>query len=967
MHKKSGARVFLLKNSDENKVFCIGFRTPPPNSCGLPHILEHSVLCGSDRFPLKDPFMELEKSSLQTFLNAMTYSDKTIYPVASCNDQDFQNLMEVYMDAVFHPFIYRREEIFRQEGWHFEMDGADSPLTVNGVVYNEMKGAYSSPDDILARYTESALFPDTPYANDSGGDPALIPDLSYQQFLDFHATYYHPSNCYIYLYGDMDMEEKLAWLDREYLGAYDRKEIDSALPLQAPFDQPHALSIDYPIADGDDPKGQTWLSSHWAVGEITDPVLYRAFEVLDYVLLSSSGAILKKALREAGIGKDIFGGYHSEIRQPYFSLVAKDADADQAEAFSSCVRETLEKLVADGIEEKYLLAGINSMEFQCRAADYGMYPKGLVYGFMSFDSWLYDERDPLMHLRYEDTIQFLKDNVRTGYFEGLIRKYLLDNPHRADVTLNPVPGLMEQREIALAQRLEAYKASLSAEEVDEIVRAAAALKEYQNTPSTPEEIATLPVLKLSDISRKIQRFSTEEGTECGRPFLTHHTFTGGISYIHLLFDMSQVPVEELPIAALLRALLCLVDTKRRDYADLSNEISIYTGGMGNAIISYEKAGSDGEFTAWFDMSVKVLDRRVPDAFRLLSEILTESVFEDISYIENLIAEFRSRYEMVLSESGHATAANRARSYNSAVAWFGEQTSGIDYYRFLERCCGEDSDTEALAKEVADMARKLITAANLTVDVTASDEGLAAVKAELPALIKALPQGVPHEDNRYVVPADRLQVKNEGFKTPGQVVYAALCGNFRSSGMAYHGSMQVLRNILGSEYLWKNIRELGGAYGCMCRIARNGDTYFVSYRDPHFRRTIDVFKGIGDYVKEFTMDRGQMEKFIISTIGSMDRPLTPSIWGTVSLQAYLCGITDEMRAKEREEILNCTQEDIRALSCAILAATDCMQICVVGNAGTITRDEDLLYSTEYLSGSMNEDSEQDIDEDMNGDM
>ena len=980
-HKKSGARVFLLKNDDENKVFAVGFRTPPPDSTGLPHILEHSVLCGSERFPLKDPFMELAKSSLQTFLNAMTFSDKTLYPVASCNDQDFCNLMEVYMDAVFHPFIYKHEEIFMQEGWHYELDDENESLCVNGVVFNEMKGAYSSPDDILARQAEAELYPDTAYANDSGGNPEYIPDLTYEKFIDFHSCYYHPSNSYIYLYGDVDMRERLEWIDHEYLSNYERKDVDSVLQKQEAFSEPRKHVIEYPITEEESPEGKTWLSSHWSVGEILDPILYRAFEVLDYVLLSSSGAILKKALREAGIGKDIFGGYHNETLQPYFSLVAKDTDPDMQDKFRQVVQDTLTGLAENGIDEKYLLAGINSIEFNCRAADYGMYPKGLVYAFMSFDSWLYDDMDPFTHLRYEDTLRFLKENVKTGYFEGLIRTWLIDNPHRADITLKPVPGLIEKREAAMASKLKAYRSSLSIEEMKELSDKLEKFSIYQSTPSTPEEIATLPTLKLSDISEDITPLSTEREEVEGCPFLIHRTFAGGISYVHLMFNMKDIEPELLPLSGLLRSLLCYVDTKVRDYSDLSNEISIHTGGMGNSVATFESSSESGSFTAWFDMSVRVLDSSVPEAFRLISEILTQSLFTDKEHLFDLIQELRSRYEMVLSDSGHMTVSGRARSYANGTAWFSEQVGGIDFFNYLEDRSSDETGLEKLGDDLSRLLKRLVDADKLTVDITAGDEGIEAVRSEVSRFIAAIKngsisdsrdkaasgvfgEGASSDHNTmpetgtaasYFVPKDLLSVKNEGFKTAGQIVYAALSGNDRSSGIPYSGAMQVLRNILTSDYLWKNIRELGGAYGCMCRLLRNGDAYFVSYRDPHFRRTIDVFEKISDFIASFSIEPSQMDKYIISTIGSIDRPMTPSLWGCASLQAYMSGVTDEMRKLERKEILGCTQDSIRALAPALKAVTDCRQICVVGNAATIDRDSDLLIKTQYLSGSEKEEN------------
>ena len=507
-HRKSGARLFLMSNEDDNKVFSIGFRTPPADSTGLPHILEHSVLEGSEKFPVKDPFVELVKGSLNTFLNAMTYPDKTVYPVASCNDKDFQNLMDVYLDGVFHPSIYREPKIFKQEGWHYELPSEDAPLTVNGVVYNEMKGAFSSPESVLERFTSSVLFPDSPYSNESGGDPAVIPNLSYEQFIQFHKDYYHPANSYIYLYGDMDMEEKLLWLDKEYLSAYDKKDftLDSSIALQKPFTEPVEKETTYSVTANEGTEDNTYLSLNTVVGTDTDPILYVAFQILDYTLISAPGAPLKQALIDAHIGQDIMGGYENGILQPYFSVVAKNANKEQKGEFLSVVKGTLRKLADQGIDKKSLLAGLNYYEFRYREADYGSAPKGLMYGLWSMDSWLYDA-DPMLHLQYQKTFDYLKKAAQEGYFEQLIKDYLLDNPHEAVVIVSPEIDLTAREDAELAERLAKYKDSLSSEQVKALVKETAELKAYQEEPSTKEDLEKIPMLGRED---KIGRASCRE-------------------------------------------------------------------------------------------------------------------------------------------------------------------------------------------------------------------------------------------------------------------------------------------------------------------------------------------------------------------------------------------------------------------------------------------------------------------------
>ncbi|MBP3926315.1 MAG: insulinase family protein, partial [Clostridium sp.] len=550
-HKKTGARIFLLSNDDENKVFCIGFRTPPSDSTGVPHILEHSVLCGSAKFPVKDPFVELVKGSLNTFLNAMTYPDKTVYPVASCNAKDFQNLMDVYMDAVLHPNIYKEEKIFRQEGWHYEMESVDGPLTLNGVVYNEMKGAFSSPEGVLDRYTQNTLFPDNCYTFESGGAPEEIPSLTYEDFLQFHRTYYHPSNSFIYLYGDMDMAEKLDWLDKEYLCHYDRQPVDSVIHMQKPFAAPVEREIFYPITENEPEEHATYLSLNTVVGDDLDPVLYMAFQILEYILLDAPGAVLKKELVEAGIGQDVLGSYENGILQPYFSVIAKDADKEQKDEFVSVVKNTLRRLADDGINRKSLLAGINYYEFRYREADYGNAPKGLMYGLQCLDSWLYDG-DPLMHLEYENTFAYLKKAVEEGYFEQLIRTYLLDNPFEAVIVVSPKRNLTAIEDEKLRVKLEAYKDSLSEEELSRIVRETRELKEYQDIPSPKEDLEKIPLLRREDIDPEPEKLCLAEQTMDGTTVLCHEMFTSGIGYLRVMFDTSRVPSEDLPYVGLLK-------------------------------------------------------------------------------------------------------------------------------------------------------------------------------------------------------------------------------------------------------------------------------------------------------------------------------------------------------------------------------------------------------------------------------
>lgn len=585
-HKKSGAKISLISNDDENKVFYIGFRTPVEDSTGVPHIIEHTVLCGSDKFPVKDPFVELVKGSLNTFLNAMTYPDKTVYPVASCNDKDFANLMDVYLDAVFHPNIYKKEEIFKQEGWHYELEDRDAPVTINGVVYNEMKGAFSSPEGVLDRVVLNSLFPDTTYSNESGGDPEVIPELTYEQYLDFHRKFYHPCNSYIYLYGNMDMDEKLEFLDKEYLSHYDKIEVDSAIQLQAPFEKPVTISKPYSIASSESLEDNAYLSYNVAIGTNLESELTLAFDVLDYALLSAPGAPLKQALIDAGIGKDIMGGFDNSTLQPIFSVVAKNANKEDEEKFVGIIEDTLKKIVKDGLNRKSLLAGINSEEFKFREADYGNFPKGLIYGLSCMDSWLYDDDEPFLYLKILDVFAALKEKIETGYFEELIQKYLLDNSHKSYVSIEPEKGLNARLEKELEEKLAAYKNGLSEEEIDKLVEDTKHLKQYQEEPSPKEDLMKIPMLKRQDMKREAQPLVYEKVSCNGIETIHTNIYSNGIHYLNLMFDISDITEEELPYLGVLKAVLGYMDTEHYNYADLANEINLMTGGISSQINIY---------------------------------------------------------------------------------------------------------------------------------------------------------------------------------------------------------------------------------------------------------------------------------------------------------------------------------------------------------------------------------------------
>lgn len=943
-HKKSGARVALLSNDDENKVFNIGFRTPPQDSTGLPHILEHSVLCGSKKFPVKDPFVELVKGSLNTFLNAMTYSDKTVYPVASCNDADFQNLMDVYLDAVFHPNIYEKEEIFRQEGWHYELEDADGELTLNGVVYNEMKGAFSSPEDVLEREIMAALFPDTPYGNESGGDPDVIPKLSWEQFLDFHKKYYHPSNSYIYLYGNVDMAEKLQWLDEEYLSAYDAIEIDSELPMQKAFEETRELVLEYSISEAEEETDNTYLSYNKVIGTSLDKELYLAFQVIEYALLAAPGAPLKQAILDAKIGKDVISSYDNGILQPIFSIIAKNANTEQKDAFVTLIHQTLENLVHKGLDKKALEAGLNYYEFRYREADFGNYPKGLMYGLQAFDSWLYDENKPFIHLEALDTFASLRKRVNTDYFENLIQEYLLDNTHAAVVVVEPKKGLAQEKEEKLAKELADYKATLSKEKCEKLVAFTRHLKEYQEEESPQEDLEKIPVLKLEDIDRDVRPFKNEEMTIEGTKVLYHDYNTNGIVYLNMVFDITKMPQELLPYASILKNVLGYVDTENYSFGELFNEINRKSGGINSTLGVYANDTDEAKNIMTYELKAKALEEQLPFVFAMVEEILTKSRLDDEKRLYEIFAQMKSRLQMVLPSHGHSTAVTRATSYFSETSDFSDKTGGIAFYRVIEQLESHFEEEKAgLIEKLKEACSYIFCPENLLVSVTCDRKVLEGLGEQLKVLQECLRPVKAFERKEKA----ELTKKNEGFLTSSQVQYVAVAGNFKKAGLDYTGALRVLKVILSYDYLWIQIRVKGGAYGCMSGFTRTGNGYLTSYRDPNLRATFDVYRGCVDYLKNFAASDRDMLKYIIGTISDMDIPLTPSMAGARSLTAYFTGVTEERILKEREEVLNCTVEDIRKLSDYIQAILDENAICVLGNEALLKKEEELFGTLEPL--------------------
>ena len=943
-HKKSGARIAILSNNDDNKVFYIGFRTPPEDETGVPHIIEHTTLCGSKKFPVKDPFIELAKGSLNTFLNAMTYPDKTVYPVASCNDQDFKNLMDVYLDAVFNPNITKYEEIFKQEGWHYELTGKDDELKINGVVYNEMKGAYSSPDEVLSSQIYRSLFPDNTYSKDSGGNPEYIPKLTYEAYLDFYHKYYHPSNSYIYLYGDMDVVERLEWLDKEYLSLYDYKKVNSEINKQPAFDKIKNVEAQYSITMDDSQENKTYLSYNRVVGDTLDEMLYQAFDVLDYALVSSPGAPVKQALIDAGIGDDVYGSYDAGILQPVFSFVAKNANASQADEFESIIENTLKEVVKTGINKEALLAGINSSEFKFREADFGQFPKGLLFGLNCLDSWLFDDMKPFIHLECLGTFAKLRKAVDTDYFEKLIQEYLLDNTHGSSVTVKPKRGLGNEREETLAKELSDYKASLSDEEIKKLIEDTEHLKKYQEEPSSDEDLRKLPMLTRADMKKNAMAFSNIEDELLDVKVVRHDIESNGIDYISFLFDAGDFAQSELGYLGFFTNALGLVSTEKYSYTDLANATNIYTGGISTGTASHPDIKDRNNFVFKFEVKLKVLEKNIDKALELMEQMLLTSDFTDTKRLGELVAQIKARLQANLSSSGHLVAAMRSMSSFSRYALYQDELKGIAFYRSICRIEKELSESpKSVSDKLAAIAKKLFARNRMLISFTGNNEAYGNAKPSLEKVIAGF--------NKMSAVGNQAEVHfntaKEAFIDASQIQYVAKTGDFICEGYEYTGALRLLRIILSYDYLWINVRVKGGAYGCMNTFLRSGESYFVSYRDPNLSDTLDVYDRIPEYIKSFSPDERDMTKYIIGTFSALDTPMNPEAKGSRSLSAYLEGITYEQIQKERNEILNAQPEDIRRLADLVEAVLKKDSICVIGNENMIKESAGLFENVEKL--------------------
>lgn len=942
-HKKSGARVCLISNDDENKLFCAAFRTPPENSTGVPHIIEHTVLCGSRNYPSRDPFMQLAKGSLNTFLNAMTYPDKTLYPVSSCNDKDFKNLMNVYMDAVFYPNIYKYRQIFMQEGWHYEMDTPEDELKINGIVYSEMKGATSSPESAIWDAISRSLYPDTTYGVSSGGDPKVIPELTYEYYLDFHRRFYHPSNSYIFVYGNCDMDERLAWMDENYLSAFDVISPNSDIARQTHFGitEPKRINETYSIGADDATDGKAYFALAALCGSNLDVLDCRAWGILSDVLIYSPGAPIKQALLDAGIGQDVFGGYDTHMIEDYFSVIVKNAKAEDIDRFRDIVIETLKKQVEEGISEKALLACINRDEFYYREADYGGSPRGLDYAANMLQSWLYDDNAAFSYMHFLSDCEELKKRIGTGYYEELIKKYILSSDHCVLVSSLPEPGLVEKNNAELKKRLAEYKASLSPEEIDHIVEETRLLREYQSHEPTEEELNCIPSLQRSDIPRETVPFYNEERVVAGAKTVYHDVETNGITYLNVMFDANGLPKEYIPYVGLLGSILGKVDTAEHTYADLVMDLKLNTGNLSFGAPVYHIYGKADEFRPMYGLYTKMLADKVDFALNIAAEIISTSKFEDTKRLREIIGEVKSHKQRDIMNNGHSVGVTRAISYFSKTYCYRECLSGIDYYLFLcDLHANFDEKADEIVTKLREVTNYLFDPERMILSLATDEAGYAAVESALPAFIESCRRLPRHDlgEPAVFVP----EKKNEGIRIPSQVQYVCRAGNLEAAGLTYCGAMQVVRTAVNYDYLYQNIRVKGGAYGCGCGFsADNGNVVFHSYRDPKLAETEKVYEGIGEYVRNLKPTEAELTKYIIGTFSGYERPISRYGKASRSFDAYISGNTYENVLRNRAEMLDITPEQFAAVGEAFDRVLAEGYRCSVGNEKNISDNSDMF--------------------------
>ena len=930
-HQKTGAELLSLENDDENKSFGIAFSTPPADSTGVPHIMEHSVLCGSRKYPVKEPFVELLKGSLNTFLNAFTGSDKTMYPVASQNVQDFYNLIDVYLDAVFYPRI--TPQTLEQEGWHYELDDPGQAMTFKGVVFNEMKGAYSDPENVLGRFTQQALFPDTPYGHDSGGDPAAIPDLTYEQFKTFHDTYYHPTNARIVFWGDDDPDRRLQIVD-EYLRDFDRlSTLDVTIPLQPRFAEPRSVTLPYDAGEDGADGRKAYLTVNWILADNSNTETTFALEILSHILLGTPASPLRKALIESGLGEDLTGGgVDTDLRELTFSVGLKGIAQDDADTVEALILDTLADLAANGLDRETVEASLNTIEFSLRERNTGSFPRGVLAFVQTLSTWSYGG-DPLEPLAFEAPLSALKTRLDADprLFEGLIRAYLLDNTHRVTLLLTPDERLRAQQDAAERTRLDAVRAAMSDEDVQHIIAETEALRLAQETPDSPEALATIPMLTLDDLDRKNKLIPIETLTRHDTRVFYHDIFTNGIVYLDLGMNLYALPAEDLPFVKLFGRALLEMGTETQDYVRLAQRIGRTTGGIHPSILT-STVHPTREGTAWLFLRGKATTDKAGEQLAILHDVQLTVKLDNRERFRQIVLEEKARQESKLAPAGHMVVYGRLKSHFHEADWAAEQMQGLEYLFSLRALAEQiDADWPGVLARLEGIRARLVRRAAMVANVTLDAEAWSAFEPALDGFLARLPQEEVHLA-RWTPARDAT---NEGLIIPAQVNYVGKGANLYAQGHSFDGALLVVNDYLQSTWLWEKVRVQGGAYGGFSAFDRNTGTFvFLSYRDPNLLDTLDTYDATGDYLRELDLNDDELTKAIIGTIGQMDAYQLPDAKGYTSMIRALSGDTNERRQQMRDEILSTTAADFKRFADLLDEVRTHGQVVVLGGQNAI---------------------------------
>ncbi len=925
-HKKTGARILSLVNEDENKVFSINFRTPPRDNTGVPHILEHSVLCGSRKYPVKEPFVELLKSSLQTFLNAVTFPDKTCYPVASQNIQDLYNLMDVYLDSVFYPRISRH--IFEQEGWHYELDHPDTALKYKGVVFNEMKGAYSSPDSLLADYSQQSIFPDSTYGFDAGGDPEHIPDLTYEQFVDFHRQFYHPSNAYIFFYGDNPEEERLEKL-AEYLDEFDRIEIDSSITTQGRKKLNHRMLKGYSASEEVSPKCH--LTQNWLLPETFDPQLNLCLRILDFILIGMPASPLRKALIESGLGEDLTGaGLETDIMQMYYSVGLKGVEPKNLGRVERLIDSTLKDLAQQGLDQEIIKAALNSLEFALRENNTGSFPRGMAVMFRALTTWLYDQ-SPFILLEFTPVLNEIKQRLQNGekIFENLIKTCMLDNSHKSVVILEPDPALGAQIQQKETSRLHEVRLTLSEQDINSIIENTSELRRVQSQPDDPAQLARIPRLKRQDMEKELKITPRQEKEVSRVKLLFHPQPTAGIFYLDLGFDLHFLPQKYLSYLPLFGRSLLEMGTSKQDFVQLTTRIRQKTGGIAPGTFTHTIMDGDGRSDCRLFLRGKSLPENIQELYNIIKDIIQDVNLDNRERFKQILLEEKSGMEQSIVPAGHRFAGMRIKARYSESDWAQEHMSGITYLLFLRHLADlVDKDWDKVKNDLEEIKTLLFHKDALVVNITAEqeifDQNLDATSDFLDIL--------PVTDASPAAWVSSFTSGNEAILIPAMVNYVGRSVDLKHADYSFHGSSLVASRFLRASWLWDKIRVQGGAYGAFGSYDYLANIMtFASYRDPNILETIEAFQGSGSFLTRDDLDQDEVEKAVIGAIGEMDSYQLPDARGFMSAIRYLAGVTHEHRQKVREQILNTAIDDFRSFGKALDQSfkSDPGVICIIG--------------------------------------